>query len=76
MGKLPFTDIQTRPLEVLDLTSLTLDEFRPASPPAAASTPAAPSPLGGMRGRHGASRAPRTRVSRRAVIVARKHAIL
>src|SRR5262245_28499903 len=47
----------------------------PASPPAAAPTPAAPSPLSGMRGRNGASSAPRTRLSRRAVIVARKHAI-
>src|SRR5919197_4728787 len=28
MGNLRFTDLQTRPLEVLDLTSLTLDEFR------------------------------------------------
>jgi hypothetical protein len=47
----------------------------PASPPAAAPTPAAPSPLLGMMGRNGASSAPRTRLSRRAVIVARKHAI-
>ena len=28
MGHVRFTDLQTRPLEVLDLTSLTLDEFR------------------------------------------------
>jgi hypothetical protein len=28
MGNLRFTDIQTRPTEVLDLTSLTLNEFR------------------------------------------------
>jgi hypothetical protein len=28
MGSLRFADIQTRPTEVLDLTSLTLDEFR------------------------------------------------
>ena len=28
MGPLRFTDLRTRPLEVLDLTSLTLDEFR------------------------------------------------
>ena len=28
MGSLRFTDIQTRPTEVLDLTSLTLDEFQ------------------------------------------------
>jgi hypothetical protein len=47
----------------------------PASTPAAAPTPAAPSPLLGRMGQSGASRAPRTRLSRRAVIVARKHAI-
>jgi Helix-turn-helix of DDE superfamily endonuclease len=28
MGSLRFTDIQTRPIEVLDLTSLTVDEFQ------------------------------------------------
>jgi hypothetical protein len=28
MGSLRFTDLQTRPVEVLDLTSLTVDEFR------------------------------------------------
>jgi hypothetical protein len=33
MGKLQFADIQTRPLEVLDLTNLTLDEFRQLVPP-------------------------------------------
>ena len=33
MGNLRFTDLQTRPLEVLDLTSLTLDEFRRLVPP-------------------------------------------
>jgi Helix-turn-helix of DDE superfamily endonuclease len=33
MGNLQFTDLQTRPLEVLDLTSLTLDEFRRLVPP-------------------------------------------
>ena len=33
MGHLRFTDLQTRPLEVLDLTSLTLDEFRHLLPP-------------------------------------------
>ena len=32
MGHLRFTDLQTRPLEVLDSTSLTLDEFRPLVP--------------------------------------------
>jgi hypothetical protein len=33
MENLRFTDIQTRPLEVLDLTSLTLDECRRMVPP-------------------------------------------
>ena len=28
MGTLRFADLQTRPTEVLDLTSLTMDEFR------------------------------------------------
>ena len=28
MGTLRFVDLQTRPTEVLDLTSLTMDEFR------------------------------------------------
>jgi len=46
----------------------------PAAPLAAAASPAA-APLVVTRGGHGASRAPRTRLSRRAVIVARKQAI-
>jgi DDE superfamily endonuclease len=33
MGTLRFADLQTRPMEVLDLTSLTVDEFRPLVPP-------------------------------------------
>ena len=33
MGNLRFTDIQTRPLEVLALTSLTVEEFRQLVPP-------------------------------------------
>jgi hypothetical protein len=33
MGHVRFTALQTRPLEVLDLTSLTLDEFRRLVPP-------------------------------------------
>ena len=33
MGHLRITDLQTRPLEVLDLTSLTLGEFRRLVPP-------------------------------------------
>ena len=32
MGTLRFIDLQTRPTEVLDLTSLTLDEFRQLVP--------------------------------------------
>jgi hypothetical protein len=47
----------------------------PVEPPAAAPTPAARSPLSATMGRHDASSAPGTRLSRRAVIVARKHAI-
>jgi hypothetical protein len=47
----------------------------PVEPPAAAPTPATCSPLSAMRGRNDGSRAPRTRLSRRAVIVARKQAI-
>jgi Helix-turn-helix of DDE superfamily endonuclease len=46
-----------------------------ASPPAVAPTPAAASPLLATMGRSGASSAPRTRLSRRAIIVARKNAI-
>ncbi len=33
MGTLRFADLQTRSTEVLDLTSLTLDEFRQLVPP-------------------------------------------
>ena len=33
MGTGRFVDLQTRPTEVLDLTSLTLDEFRQLVPP-------------------------------------------
>jgi hypothetical protein len=33
MGSLCFADIQTRATEVLDLTSLTLDEFQRSVPP-------------------------------------------
>jgi hypothetical protein len=33
MGHLQCTDLQTRPLEVLDLTRLTLEEFRHLAPP-------------------------------------------
>ena len=33
MGTLRFTDLQIRPTEVLDLTSLTVDEFRQLVPP-------------------------------------------
>jgi hypothetical protein len=47
----------------------------PVEPPAAAPTPATRSPLSATMGRNDVSSAHRTRVSRRAVIVARKHAI-
>ena len=33
MGHLRFTDLQTHPIEALDLTSLTLNEFRQLVPP-------------------------------------------
>jgi hypothetical protein len=33
MASLRFTDVQTRPTEFLDLTSLTLDEFQQLVPP-------------------------------------------
>jgi hypothetical protein len=33
MGSLRFRELQTRPTEVLDLTSLTVDEFQPLVPP-------------------------------------------
>src|SRR5262245_10575570 len=33
MGMLGVADLQTRPMEVLDLTRLTVDEFRPLVPP-------------------------------------------
>ncbi len=33
MGNLRFTDIEPRPTEVVDLTSLTLEEFRHLLPP-------------------------------------------
>jgi hypothetical protein len=33
MGSLRFADVQTRPTEVLDLTSLTIDEFQRLVPP-------------------------------------------
>jgi hypothetical protein len=37
MGSLRFSDIQTHPAEVLDLTSLTVDEFQQLVPPFEAS---------------------------------------
>jgi Helix-turn-helix of DDE superfamily endonuclease len=46
----------------------------PVEPPAAAPTPATRSPLAATTGRNDVSSAPRTHLSRRAVIVARKHA--
>ena len=53
----------------------TAEPSPPAEPPAAAPSPAAASPLWATMGRQGASRTPKTRLSRRAVIVARKHPI-
>jgi hypothetical protein len=47
----------------------------PVAPPAAAPTPVTCAPLLATRGRNDVSSAPRTRLSRRAVIVARKNAI-
>ena len=47
----------------------------PVEPPAAAPTPATPSPFSATMGRNDGASAPRTRLSRRAVIVARKNAI-
>src|SRR5918911_944364 len=116
MAGLRFTELQSRPLEFLDFTSVTLDEFQqlvlpfetafhtlgdaPArslsalaqrlgipeadaatvvTPQAEEATPLATtpatapaSPLLPMTGPSGASSAPRTRLNRRAVIVARK----
>jgi hypothetical protein len=60
--------------EAVALVVPTAEPSPPAEPPAAAPSPAA-SPLVATMGRNGASRTPRTRVSRRAVIAARKHAI-
>jgi hypothetical protein len=47
----------------------------PVEPPAATPTPVTPSPLSATMGRNDGLSAPRTRLSRRAVIVARKNAI-
>jgi hypothetical protein len=47
----------------------------PVEPPVAAPTPAIPPPLSATMGRNDGSRAPRTRLSRRAVTVVRKNAI-
>jgi hypothetical protein len=33
MGTLRFADLQSRPTEVLDVTSLTVEEFQPLVPP-------------------------------------------
>jgi hypothetical protein len=61
--------------EAAALVVPTAEPSPPAEPPVAAPSPAAAAPLLATMGRNGASRAPRTRLSRRAVIVARKHAI-
>jgi hypothetical protein len=60
--------------EAAALVVPTVEPLPPAEPPAAVPSPAA-SPLLATMGRNGASSAPRTRLSRRAVIVARKNAI-
>jgi hypothetical protein len=60
--------------EAATLVVPTQESSPPAQLPAAAPSPAVAAPLVAMTGRHGASRAPTTRVSRRAVIGARKQA--
>jgi len=61
--------------EAATLVVPTEESSPPAKLPAAAPSPAVASPLLAMTGRNGASSAPKTRLSRRAVIVARKNAI-
>jgi hypothetical protein len=61
--------------EAVALVMPTEESSTPAQLPAAAPSPAVASPLLPMTGRNGASSAPKTRLSRRAVIVARKNAI-
>jgi Helix-turn-helix of DDE superfamily endonuclease len=61
--------------EAAALVVPTEESSPPAPLPAAAPSPAVASPLLAMTGRNGASSAPKTRLSRRAVIVARKNAI-
>jgi Helix-turn-helix of DDE superfamily endonuclease len=82
LGDAPSRSLQelARRLGVTEADAATLvvptaEPSPPAEPPAAAPSPAAASPLLAMMGRNGALRAPRSRLSRRAVIVARKNAI-
>jgi len=58
--------------EAAALLMPTEEPVPPASPPAAPLTPAAPSPLLAMMGPNGASGAHKIRLSKRAVIAARK----
>jgi hypothetical protein len=58
--------------EAAALVVPTAEPVPPARRPAVAPTPAAPSPLLATMGPHGASRAPRIRLSKRAMIAARK----
>jgi len=60
--------------EAAALVVPTEEPVPPASPPAAPPTPAAPSPLLATMGPNGASSAPKIRLSKRAVIAARKSA--
>jgi hypothetical protein len=61
--------------EAAALVVPTEEPVPPASPPAAPPTPTAPSPLLATMGPNGASSAPKIRLSKRAVIAARKSAI-
>jgi hypothetical protein len=63
--------IRVTEAEAAALVVPTTDPRPVAAPPVAAPNPVAAAPLVAMMGRHGASRAPRTRLRRRAVIRAR-----
>jgi hypothetical protein len=73
-----FTEVAMR-LGVAEADAAAMIEQAAGSPPpsalpTAAAVPAPPSPLVGTMAPHGASSAPRIRLSKRAVIAARKHA--
>src|SRR3989442_1666382 len=81
MAGVRFTELQSRPLEFLDCTSVTLDEFQQLVPPLVEGEPtpgvavpaAAPAPpLLPMTAPHGASSAPKALLHRRRVTVARQ----